>query len=355
MTMTRRECLSWSGAAALGASLPAWQPSPVQAQTGRQGLALCIALSYEKYDKVAYGGAHVPYLSGCLPDLENMTDIFHVRNLPVRQLKNADATRSNVRRWIETAADRLRSGDLFCVTYSGHGTRIRDTNGDEADDECWCLFDGLFLDDELGALWTRFREGVRIVVVSDSCHSGTILRDVIFNQSKDRVINLAVKLESQAKGAAAGEEVKKQLPRAFPDASRTRDLNFEPSDDEKKIPSASRALPEPARERLERLYGRHYRSLKQRFGMPPREADRNTKASVLLLAACQDEQTAADIGTNGLFTAVLKQQLQAATGYRRLLDSIRRSLERENVAQTPNFLTHGEPNTTFEREVPFTI
>ena len=76
---------------------------------------------------------------------------------------------------------------------------------------------------------------------------------------------------------------------------------------------------------------------------------------VLLLAACQDQQTAADIGTNGLFTAVLKDQIRTATGYRRLLEAIRQRLERGDVAQTPNFMTLGAPNSAFEKQPPFSI
>ena len=37
------------------------------------------------------------------------------------------------------------------------------------------LYDGLLLDDELFKLWGKFKSGVRILVLSDSCHSGTIL------------------------------------------------------------------------------------------------------------------------------------------------------------------------------------
>jgi hypothetical protein len=43
-------------------------------------------------------------------------------------------------------------------------------------DETWCLFDGELLDDELHELWARFTRGVRVLVLSDSCHSGTVTR-----------------------------------------------------------------------------------------------------------------------------------------------------------------------------------
>jgi hypothetical protein len=53
-----------------------------------------------------------------------------------------------------------------------------DVTGDEEDqlDETWCLYDGQLIDDELYLELSKFAEGVRILVLSDSCHSGTMIR-----------------------------------------------------------------------------------------------------------------------------------------------------------------------------------
>ena len=71
-----------------------------------------------------------------------------------------------------------KSGDSFLLTYAGHGSQVPDKAGDEDDqfDETWCLYDGELIDDELRRFWTQFAEGVLIYMVSDSCHSGTMLR-----------------------------------------------------------------------------------------------------------------------------------------------------------------------------------
>ena len=45
-------------------------------------------------------------------------------------------------------------------------------------DETWVLYDRQLLDDELYDLWCRFAPGVRILMISDSCHSGTVSRAV---------------------------------------------------------------------------------------------------------------------------------------------------------------------------------
>ena len=68
------------------------------------------------------------------------------------------------------------------LSYSGHGGQVPDQNGDDPNDgldETWCLFDGQVLDDELYGALSAFAPGVR-VVVSDSCHSGTMLKQVLY-------------------------------------------------------------------------------------------------------------------------------------------------------------------------------
>jgi hypothetical protein len=64
------------------------------------------------------------------------------------------------------------------MSYSGHGAQVEDLSGDEADgeDETWCLYDRMFLDDEQCELYAEFAKGVKIVVLADSCHSGSATR-----------------------------------------------------------------------------------------------------------------------------------------------------------------------------------
>ena len=71
----------------------------------------------------------------------------------------------------------LEAGDIFFVTYSGHGGQVPDLNDeDETDgsDETWLAYDRQIVDDELYELWAKFKPGVRILVLSDSCHSGSV-------------------------------------------------------------------------------------------------------------------------------------------------------------------------------------
>ena len=76
-----------------------------------------------------------------------------------------------------------KEGDLFLLTYSGHGGQIPrppdgrpanlyDVESTDSLDETWCLHDAQLLDDELNHLYRQFRTGVRILLIQDACHSG---------------------------------------------------------------------------------------------------------------------------------------------------------------------------------------
>lgn len=71
--------------------------------------------------------------------------------------------------------------ELF-VSYSGHGSYVRDTNGDELDgrDEVLCPIDyesvGCIVDDDLRRIFVdKLPRNVKLVMIIDACHSGTVL------------------------------------------------------------------------------------------------------------------------------------------------------------------------------------
>lgn len=100
-----------------------------------------------------------------------------------QMLLGADAKRNKVLQKLEAFADEAEEGDLVVVYYSGHGGQVLDLNDDELEkdgdleDETWCLYDGQLLDDELWAAWSKFEKGVNILLLSDSCHSGTVAKN----------------------------------------------------------------------------------------------------------------------------------------------------------------------------------
>ena len=76
----------------------------------------------------------------------------------------------------------MQSEDVGVLTFSGHGTWVPDNNSspDESDnrDEALCAYDGNILGDEIRVILNQLTEGARLAVVSDTCHSGTVTREL---------------------------------------------------------------------------------------------------------------------------------------------------------------------------------
>ena len=156
-----------------GAGETSERPAP-----DRSVRALSLHIGLNAVDPVHYQGWD-GVLGACEYDAEDMAAIAQSRSFSATTLLTAQATREAVLDAIGAATTKLEAGDIFFISYARHGGQVPDYGGDELDDrrdETWCLFDGELLDDELFECWTRFAEGVRILVVSDSCHSGSVTR-----------------------------------------------------------------------------------------------------------------------------------------------------------------------------------
>ncbi len=121
-------------------------------------------------------------LSGCVNDANDWADELSRRGFSVMRLIDGEATRAAMVSAIGRLIDEAVKGDSLVITYSGHGTWVEDSSGDEPDnrDEALCPHDlaanGPLLDDDLHLLFMRRAGGVRIVLISDSCHSGSVTR-----------------------------------------------------------------------------------------------------------------------------------------------------------------------------------
>lgn len=275
-----------------------------------QGRSLHIALN--SVDPDAYGGWSGD-LVACELDAADMLDICQAQGLQARSLITAEATAAAVLAELDSAAEALVEGDLLVVTYSGHGGRVADASGDEEDrfDETWVLWDRQLIDDELHQRWTSFAEGVRIVVLSDSCHSGSVVKAQLDGAA-------------DAPGAGTLSEV----------VSRGR---FMPDDVNRRDNMSRKAL---------------YDSLRS---ATPGEGEKPLAARVLLLSGCQDTQTSSDGDRNGAFTGALRQVWADGAyegGYRRFLSAIKRKLP---PWQVPNYLALNDPQRRFNSERPFSV
>lgn len=121
-------------------------------------------------------------LSGCINDANDWATELAKQGFTVTKLLDAAATKAAMVAAIGGIIEGATKGDSLIITYSGHGTWVPDSSGDEPDgrDEALCPHDltskGALLDDEIHDLFARRAAGVRIVLLSDSCHSGSVTR-----------------------------------------------------------------------------------------------------------------------------------------------------------------------------------
>ena len=221
-------------------------------------------------------------------------------------LQNNEATSDAVINHLTSFARDLEGGDLFFFTYSGHGSQVRDINNDEAEDEfdeTWCLFNRQLIDDELFEAFKAFKNGVKIFMVSDSCHSGSVSR---------------------------ARPVLK--PRRAPAGISLRTI----------LKNKAVYMPILTRSRVTR----------EAMG-----------ARVLQFSGCQDEQLSFEFGENGLFTTVFKKKLEDAENlsyasfFKVVAAEVPKILEKATapdvLVQNPNMFSYGNSEFDFREEPTF--
>jgi peptidoglycan hydrolase-like protein with peptidoglycan-binding domain len=175
--------ITWSALAGLptqGNGGPAGTDDPDQPGTPAGGQAISLHIGLNRVNPAKYGGWNGA-LSGCENDARTMTRIAAAEGFVIRQLFSENATTQNVLNAIQDAADQLGAGGYFLLTYAGHGGQVPNNGTDAEDDkldETWVLYDRQLLDDEIGQALAAFAPGVSVVTVSDSCHSGTVTREM---------------------------------------------------------------------------------------------------------------------------------------------------------------------------------
>lgn len=275
-----------------------------------KGLSLHIGVN--KVDPAHYAGWAGP-LNACEFDANDMQDVAKDCGFTTKVLLTSDAKRTAVLSAIQAYARKLSAGDMFLLTYSGHGGQVRDRNNDENDneDETWCLYDGQLLDDELAEAWHAFPAGVRIFVISDSCHSGTVTRAAFDREAYvDRYASM--QNEPQRKTKFMPVDV----------CGRTYRLN-------------------------KSFYDKIQDNLKYKNKTP--------NATVRLISGCQDNQLSLDGAINGLFTGTLLNVWNSGAfqgDYAKFHKAIVRKMP---PTQTPNHFVIGAKMPGYDRQKPFTV
>ena len=120
-------------------------------------------------------------LAGCINDAYDWGSYLDSKDFSIQTLLDDKANSKNFQEIAGNYISEAKAGDYIVITYSGHGSSVIDTSGDEADgkDECICLYDRFYIDDEIRTLYSKLPEGASLVFISDSCHSGTVTRDFV--------------------------------------------------------------------------------------------------------------------------------------------------------------------------------
>jgi hypothetical protein len=254
-------------------------------------------------------------LNACEQDAQDMQALAESLGYAPNILLTKDATARKVTAAIKKAAAALEPGDVFLITFSGHGGQVPDKNGDEAMatgdefgefadqyDETWVLYDRMLVDDEMYALWATFPSKVRIIMLSDSCHSGSVA---------------------------------KLTPWEVPGDS-----------------AAPRRIPLAREERVYAAHKAQYDRIQRR--VPARTAAK-LAANVVLISGCMDNQSSYDGDVNGRFTARLLTVWNQGK-----FKGVLRKLHQGIVAgmpsyQTPNFYRVGPTIRGFANKQAFRI
>jgi hypothetical protein len=225
-----------------------------------------------------------PNLNGCINDTATMrgllTGQFGFADGEVRVLTDKAATSQGIRDGLSWLLRDYDQDDVRVFHFSSHGSQVADQTGDEWDcfdevivpyDHDW---DNPFRDDDLRAIFETVPDSVNFTFVADCCHSGTIQKAILPNNLqytvrgiqppeavREAIAQAQIKRDADAK-AYLGKALKHLLTTGSPLALANLDVE---------------AL---AEQMLNKFRRTHYNIV---------PTDKH-----VLVAACKDEQTAAD-------------------------------------------------------------
>ena len=289
-----------------------------------KGMSLHIGLN--SVNGSAYGGWDGP-LAACEADANDMAAIAKQQGIKPTILLTKKASRAAVLGEMRAAAKALASGDFFFLSYSGHGGQVPDVTGEEDDkkDETWCLYDGQLIDDELYFELSRFGEGVRILVLSDSCHSGTVTRDVrmpvaTIPSQRPKLMPEAVAMRTYRDHQAFYDKLQRDVAAA-----------------------AGKPVVDPDMALAQVAASGRLSAIVARFN-----------PAVILVSGCQDNQTSMDGEHNGAFTEQLLRVWNQGGFQGNYANFHARIKARLPATQSPNLFTLGAAGA-FLAQKPFSV
>jgi hypothetical protein len=312
-----------------------------------RGYSLHIGLNH--VDPQAYNGWD-GRLFGCINDANAMEAICSSRGFSTEKLIDGQATADAIIGAIGQAAHNLSPGDTFLISYSGHGSQVPDETGDSETglDQTWVAFDRMVVDHELYNLWSQFEPGVRIEVFSDSCHSGTVIRELMSQGGKLHWPDA----EPPARSWKNGQDGRWNFRQVFSKAAMSPPTRDDPGITVGE-PTRTRRRPRfmPAALALQ-IFNRDRRM----YSALQWSRRRSTiGATVILISGCQDNQESLDGDVNGLFTEKLLKVWDNGRFTGSLPQFHQAILPLMPSSQTPNYDEVGTGDAVFTASQPLTI
>ena len=155
------------------------------ATTFGEGWALFIGVN--DYDETRYTGEdgnvyYFPKLRYCVKGAREMAAALEPMFPKQKVLLDHGVTHDSVYQAITGWLAQAPEGSTVLIYYSGHGSRVKDRNGDEIDgyDETIVPWDygkkhQFIVDDEIRR-WLSLLKADKVILIFDSCHSGTMER-----------------------------------------------------------------------------------------------------------------------------------------------------------------------------------
>lgn len=127
-------------------------------------------------------------LKGCINDHKGFLKACF--DFEVKAFKNSQVTKKTFITELHKAISELIQDDLLVIHYSGHGTQVKDLNGDEEDqfDEGLYVIDGVVVDDDIHEALMGIPVGATVVIFLDSCFSGTATKHAYTGYKKGKFI-----------------------------------------------------------------------------------------------------------------------------------------------------------------------
>jgi metacaspase-1 len=297
-------------------------------------------------------GVYQPLLY-CANDAAAMANIAYKKHFQIDPIySKPQPTAEDVTGAIEAASVTLNAeegGGILLVTFAGHGSQIQ-RHGTTEPDQTWCLYNRQIIDKELAQLWSLFNEKVRILFISDSCHSGDVVASFTPVQPLDDIAEAGVVAELNELPAFTNHTfaeviTKKIVPNKLFEkiiGKLKKQLSFIGTKSKifSKIASSERTATRLF-EFGDRVISEHYDDIYERVfnGFNPV----TIQASVISMSACGNLQDAIEKSGHGIFTAELKRVFNGSlyTNYQTFFDKVKESTSLENRLQTPEIRTLG--------------